>query len=615
MAQTSAASGGVEAQGASLRVRIQRFGSYLSGMVMPNIGAFIAWGLITALFIPEGWLPNATLAALVAPMITYLLPLLIGYTGGRLVYDVRGGVVGAVATMGVIVGTDIPMFLGALIMGPLGGFVIKKFDRLIEGKVRQGFEMLVNNFSAGILGGLLAIVGLLGASPIVTALSNALGSGVDFIISLGLLPLVSIFVEPAKVLFLNNAINHGILAPLAIEQATEAGKSILFLIETNPGPGLGILLAFMVFGSGISKRSAPGAAIIQFLGGIHEIYFPYVLTKPLLVLAAIAGGASGLFTAAIFQVGLVSTPSPGSIFAILALTPRGNFIGVIADVLVATTVSFLVASVIIRRSSASDEAADEENLTIATGQMEAMKGSKSSVTGTLAQDGRTDEDAKNDEDGRTDGTVAPKVGQVKTIVFACDAGMGSSAMGASLLRNKIEKAGLEDVSVTNASINNISDGTDLVITHKDLTDRARTKMPGAIHISVDNFLGSPKYDQLVEQMKNGEDGPAPTAEPGGSSDYSDVHKIIFACDAGMGSSAMGASLLRDKAKKAGLSDLVVDNKAINQIPADADVIITHKDLTDRARAQMPEAHHVSVENFLGSSKYDELIQEIASTRA
>jgi PTS system mannitol-specific IIC component len=247
--------------------------------------------------------------------------------------------------------------------------------------------------------------------------------------------------------------------------------------------------------------------------------------------------------------------------------------------------------------------------------MEAMKGSKSSVTGTLAQDGRTDEDAKNDEDGRTDGTVAPKVGQVKTIVFACDAGMGSSAMGASLLRNKIEKAGLEDVSVTNASINNLSDDTDLVITHKDLTDRARTKMPGAIHISVDNFLGSPKYDQLVEQMKNGEDGPAPTAEPGGSSDYSDVHKIIFACDAGMGSSAMGASLLRDKAKKAGLSDLVVDNKAINQIPADADVIITHKDLTDRARAQMPEAHHVSVENFLGSSKYDELIQEIASTRA
>src|SRR3954468_1907081 len=350
MAQASAAGSGADSEGASLGVKIQRFGSYLSGMVMPNIGAFMAWGLITALFIPDGWLPNATLAALVSPMITYLLPLLIGYSGGRLVYDVRGGVVGAIATMGVIVGTDIPMFLGALIMGPLGGYVIKRFDRLIEGRVRQGFEMLVNNFSAGILGGLLAIVGLLGAGPIITVVSNALGSAVDFIINLGLLPLVSIFVEPAKILFLNNAINHGILAPLAFEQASEAGKSILFLVETNPGPGFGILLAYTVFGRGFATRSAPGAAVIQFLGGIHEIYFPYVLIKPLLVLAAIAGGASGLFVASIFQVGLVSTPSPGSIFAIMALTPRGNFTGVIADVLVATAVSFLVASVIIRRS-------------------------------------------------------------------------------------------------------------------------------------------------------------------------------------------------------------------------------------------------------------------------
>ena len=500
MAQASAAGSGAGSGGASLRAKIQRFGSYLSGMVMPNIGAFIAWGLITALFIPDGWLPNATLAALVAPMITYLLPLLIGYTGGRLVYDVRGGVVGAVATMGVIVGTDIPMFLGALIMGPLGGFVIQRFDRLIEGRIRQGFEMLVNNFSAGILGGLLAIVGLLGASPIVTALSNALGSGVDFIINLGLLPLVSIFVEPAKILFLNNAINHGILAPLAIEQATEAGKSILFLVETNPGPGLGILLAFSVFGSGIVKRSAPGAAIIQFLGGIHEIYFPYVLMKPLLVLAAIAGGASGLFTASIFQVGLVSTPSPGSIFAILALTPRGNFIGVIADVLVATAVSFLVASVIIRRSSAGDEEADEESLTMAAGQMETLKGSKSSVTGTLTENGKEEPSEESSEEPSGEREESFDYSRVNKIIFACDAGMGSSAMGASMLKNKAKKAGLTDIEVKNSSISQIPDDADIVITHKDLTDRARHKLPGARHVSVDNFLGSPKYDELIDEI-------------------------------------------------------------------------------------------------------------------
>jgi PTS system mannitol-specific IIC component len=492
MAEASAASRGVESRGTSLRVKVQRFGSFLSGMVMPNIGAFMAWGLITALFIPDGWLPNATLAALVTPMITYLLPLLIGYSGGRLVYDVRGGVVGAIATMGVIVGTDIPMFLGALIMGPLGGFVIKRFDRLIESRVRQGFEMLVNNFSAGILGGLLAIIGLLGAGPIITVVSNALGSAVDFLINLGLLPLVSIFVEPAKILFLNNAINHGILAPLAFEQASEAGKSILFLVETNPGPGLGILLAYSVFGHGLSKRSAPGAAIIQFLGGIHEIYFPYVLIKPLLVLAAIAGGASGLFVASIFQVGLVSTPAPGSIFTILALTPRGNFIGVIGDVLTATIVSFLVASVILRRTPATEtDDEDESSLTQAAQQMETMKGSKSQAAGTLTKESA---EPTVEQDDSFD------YSQVDKIIFACDAGMGSSAMGASLLRNKAKKAGLSDIEVKNTAINQIPDDADIVITHKDLTDRARQKLPGARHVSVDNFLGSPKYDELIDEI-------------------------------------------------------------------------------------------------------------------
>lgn len=503
MAQADTAGSGAGAEKASIRARVQKFGSYLSGMVMPNIGAFIAWGLITALFIEDGWLPNATLAELVDPMIIYLLPLLISFSGGRMVYGVRGGVVGAIATMGVIVGADIPMFLGAFIMGPLGGFVIKSFDSLLEGKIRQGFEMLVNNFSAGILGGGLAIIGLYGVSPVVSALSNALGRGVELIISIGLLPLVSIFVEPAKVLFLNNAINHGVLAPLALEQAREAGSSILFLVETNPGPGLGVLLAYWFVGSGLSKASAPGAAIIHFFGGIHEIYFPYVLMKPALVLAVIAGGASGLFVESIFQVGLVSTPAPGSIIAILALTPPGNFVGVIFGVAAATGVSFLVASVIIRRSSASDEA----ELTQATYQMEEMKGSKSQAAGTLSDDreGTAEEEAAQEAGENGDPSDSPeKIAQARNIVFACDAGMGSSAMGASMVRKKVKEAGL-DVSVTNTSLGELKDDADVVITHQDLTERARAKAPSAAHVSVDNFLGSPKYDELVNQIKEGQE--------------------------------------------------------------------------------------------------------------
>ena len=458
------------------KTKVQRFGSYLSGMVMPNMGAFIAWGLITALFIPTGWRPNESLASFVDPMITYLLPLLIGYTGGKIVYGDRGGVVGATATMGVIVGSSIPMFLGAMLVGPLGGFLVKKVDKVFEGKIKSGFEMLINNFSAGILGAILALFSYVIIGPVVLTLNNVLAAGVGAIVNMGILPLSHIFIEPAKVLFLNNAINHGILGPLGIEQAATAGKSILFMLEANPGPGLGILLAFMLFGKGTSKNSAYGSAIIHFLGGIHEIYFPYILMKPSLILAAIAGGISGTIVFSIFGAGLVATPSPGSIFAFLAMTPRGGYIGVLLGVLVATGVSFVVASAILKVSKEP-----EDDISVAVKKMEDMKGKKSSVGHTLRNEEKLDHN-------------------IEKIIFACDAGMGSSAMGASLLKRKINEAGLK-IDVINTAINNIPEDADIIITHKDLTERAREKNPKAIHMSVDNFLGSPVYDEIIDNIK------------------------------------------------------------------------------------------------------------------
>ena len=331
-------------EGGGARATIQRFGGYLAGMIMPNIGAFIAWGLITALFIPTGWLPNESLAELVGPMIIYLLPLLIGYTGGRMIHGQRGAVVGAIATMGVIVGSEVPMFLGAMIVGPLAGYIIKLVDNAIQERVPTGFEMLIDNFSAGIVGGAFAILGRLAIGPVVQRLIDWLGNGVDVLVTNNLLPLASVFVEPAKILFLNNAINQGVLTPLGAVEATEAGKSILFMVETNPGPGLGILLAYLLFGPKAMRPTVPGALIIHFLGGIHEIYFPYVLMKPVLVLAAIAGGASGLLTGTVLNAGLVSVPAPGSIFAYLAVTPKGGYFPVLSAILIATLVSFAVAS-------------------------------------------------------------------------------------------------------------------------------------------------------------------------------------------------------------------------------------------------------------------------------
>ena len=462
-----------------IKIKVQSFGRFLSNMVMPNIGAFIAWGIITALFIPTGWLPNETLAKLVGPMITYLLPLLIGYTGGKLVGGERGGVVGAITTMGVIVGADMPMFLGSMIAGPLGGWAIKKFDVWVDGKIKSGFEMLVNNFSAVIIGMILAILAFLGIGPAVEVLSKILAAGVNFMVAHDMLPLASIFVEPAKILFLNNAINHGIFSPLGIQQSHDLGKSIFFLIEANPGPGMGVLLAYMFFGRGSAKQSAGGAAIIHFLGGIHEIYFPYVLMNPRLILAVILGGMTGVFTLTLLNGGLVSPASPGSILAVLAMTPKGAYFANIAAIVAAMAVSFVVSAVLLKTSKVKEE----DDIEAATRRMQDMKAQSKGGATPLAA-----------------GDVANDLSHVRKIIVACDAGMGSSAMGAGVLRKKVHDAGLSNISVTNCAINNLPPDVDLVITHRDLTERAMRQVPQAQHISLTNFLDSGLYTSLTERL-------------------------------------------------------------------------------------------------------------------
>ncbi|GAA2567885.1 PTS mannitol transporter subunit IICB [Microbacterium binotii] len=548
------------------RVAVQRFGTFLSGMIMPNIAAFIAWGFITMLFIPAGffgadspfgwhWYPVSEIiggggdsavigwngamtalaqgdggtfqayAGLVGAMVTYLLPLLIANTAGRMVYGERGGVVATIATMGVILGTNIPMFLGAMIMGPIAAWITKQMDKLWDGKIKPGFEMLVNNFSAGILGMILAIIGFFAFGPVFLAISEGLGSAVNWLVSLNLLPLVSIIVEPAKVLFLNNAINHGVFTPLGIQQADEVGKSILFLIEANPGPGIGLLLAFSFFGVGMAKASAPGAAIIQFFGGIHEIYFPYALSKPITILALIAGGAAGVTTNMVLGGGLAFPAAPGSIIAVgaAAIGPGvGNLLIVFLSVLIAAAVTFILTAIILRASRKRDLAAEADTFGAAIAQTEANKGKSSAAMDALRASNSSDAAAVRDENealdkletevetgGLADGGLLTTT-KVTNIVFACDAGMGSSAMGASVLRNKIKKAGVEGVTVTNKAIANLDGTEDLVITQNQLTDRARKQTPGAVHVSVDNFMNSPKYEEVVDlvvdQQKDGQQG-------------------------------------------------------------------------------------------------------------
>lgn len=454
-----------------MKEKVQVFGRALSGMVMPNIGAFIAWGLIAALFIATGWIPNETLAKMVEPMSKYLLPLLIAYTGGKVVGDHRGGVIGAIATMGVIVGSDISMFLGAMIMGPLSAWLLKKFDQIIEGKVKAGFEMLVNNFSLGIIGAILACVSIYIVAPVVTSLNSIMEMGVGFFVEHSLLPLASIFIEPAKVLFLNNAINHGILSPMGIQQVNEIGKSIFLLLESNPGPGLGILLAYCIAGKGSAKTSAPGAVVIHFLGGIHEIYFPYILMNPLLLLAGIAGGAAGIFTFTIFDVGLTGTASPGSIISIIMMCERHSYLGLILGVVISAAVSLLIALPLLKF------AGKDTSLEEATAKKDDMKQAAKGMTNTIKKNG------------------------IIKVAFACDAGMGSSAMGATVLKKKVEKAGISDVEISHTPVSSIPADIDIVVTHQELGERAAHSNPNAKLILITNFLSAPEYDQLIVDLQ------------------------------------------------------------------------------------------------------------------
>ncbi|PTJ00500.1 PTS mannitol transporter subunit IICBA [Staphylococcus simulans] len=614
--------------------KVQAFGSFLSSMIMPNIGAFIAWGFIAAIFIDNGWLPNKDLAELAGPMITYLIPLLIAFSGGRLIHDLRGGIIAATATMGVIVALpDTPMLLGAMIMGPLVGWLMKKTDEFIQPRTPQGFEMLFNNFSAGILGFIMTIFGFKILAPIMKLIMHLLSVGVEALVHAHLLPLVSIIVEPAKIVFLNNAINHGVFTPLGADQASHVGQSILYTIESNPGPGIGVLLAYMIFGKGTAKATSYGAGIIQFFGGIHEIYFPYVLMRPFLFVAVILGGMTGVATYSLLDFGFKTPASPGSIIVYIINAPKGEFLSMIIGVLLAALVSFMVSALILKFTKDP-----KQDLADATAKMEATKGKKSSVASKLSgnAESKSDEQTQAASTSQVDGDAlldkyntedvdAHNYNNVQHVIFACDAGMGSSAMGASMLRNKFKKAGLENIEVTNTAINQLPSDAELVITQKKLTDRAIKQVPDAIHISVENFLNSPKYEELINNLKEDQNGSTTTASATNSQEdlteqyntedvdahnYDNINHVIFACDAGMGSSAMGASMLRNKFKKAGLDHIKVTNTAINQLPSDAQLVITQNKLTDRAIKQAPNAVHISVDNFLNSPKYEELINNL-----
>lgn len=470
-----------------LQAQIQKFGATLSAMVMPNIGVFIGWGILTALFIDTGWCPNKYFNELVSPVLTYLLPVLIGYTAGSNIYGRRGGVIGAFATMGMIVGSDVTMLVGGMIMGPLAAVIIRKFDKLIEGKVKTGLEMLVDNFSLGIIGCLLCMISYIAVAPAMTAIQNVLATGVNFMCDKGLIPLTAIFVQPAQILFLNNAINHGIMVPLGLQQAAEVGKSVLFLVEANGAIWVGLAAAFAVFGNKAAKKSAPGAVIIMFFGGIAEVCFPYCLMMPLTILGPIVGNMFSLFVLSNFGGGAVGPPSPGSVFAFYMMTPKDSlFVNTIAY-FGSMAITFVVTAVILKVTNQKEEEVVE---TIA-GQVE---------TGEAVL-------------GQVD--MPNRIAKLEKVVFACDAGMGSSAMGVSILKTRLQKAGLRP-NVDHVAVADIPMDADVVVTNENLAQRAIMSTEGKIPIlTISNFTDQGEYDRIVAQIQKmqNEDGIEETVLP------------------------------------------------------------------------------------------------------
>ncbi|AAT87106.1 PTS mannitol transporter subunit IIB [Streptococcus pyogenes JRS4] len=584
-------------QKSSLKVKVQKLGTALSNMVMPNIGAFIAWGVLTALFIPTGWLPNAEFAKAVGPAITYLLPLLIGYTGGYVVHGQRGAVVGAIATFGAVAGSEVPMFIGAMAMGPLGGWAIKKFDQAFQEKIRPGFEMLVNNFSAGLIGFGLLLLAFKLVGPFVAIFTTAIGNGVQAIVDMKLLPLANILIEPAKILFLNNALNHGIFTPLGAEQVAKTGKSILFLLEANPGPGFGILLAYMVFGKGAAKSSSWGALIIHFLGGIHEIYFPYVMMKPALFLAVIGGGVTGTFFNQLLGSGLGGPASPGSIIAILSMVPKGgSYLAVLTGVFSAALVSFLIASIILK----ADKSVDDESA--------------------LAEAQAATQAAKAESKGQTLSSQASaqfSSDDIQQIIFACDAGMGSSAMGASILRDKVKKAGLS-IPVTNKAISNLTDVTNtLIVTQQELAPRAAQKTPRAVHVSVDNFLATPKYDEIVAQLakKSSAELAKDFEQASAKEDVVDLNyidEVVFAYGENKGSATMGQATLVEifKNRDVGIPVSKVENHQLVAFNSKNILVVTNIANQSVAQQFAPQAQLLVVDSLVTTPEYDKMIDRM-----
>ena len=442
-----------------MRKWVQKAGKFYSRIIMDYIGIFLFIGILSVLFGENGWYPNDHIFQMTSIVYKILIPCLIGYGAGNAVGEKEGGCVAILAVAGIIACSFNVGILGAMILGPICGWLTKYVLKNLVDRFTAATHMLIRNLLIAGLGGVFCVLSFYLVAPALVSISDAIAQAINILIEAKLIVLSSLLIEPAKVMFLNNGLNHGILTPLGMSQAEMQGKSLLFLLETNPGPGAGILLALFLMKK--NKRQQFGAGLFaQVIGGIHEVYFPFIAENLWLLPAAIAGNMAGIFCFVQMDAGLTGPVSPGSVLTILMMAGRDNLGSVLFGIGVSMAVSFLTAVLILKTG------VDDSKL------------QKEKVNGTM-------EERK----------------PIHKILFICDGGVGSSVMAAALFKRKLAERGIGDVEVKACAVDLIEEDNDLLVCQKSFA-RESTQIPAGRELyTLENLLSTQEYEGLLELIE------------------------------------------------------------------------------------------------------------------
>ncbi|MDW2800210.1 protein-N(pi)-phosphohistidine--sugar phosphotransferase [Clostridium boliviensis] len=434
---------------------------YYSRVIAESIPLFVTAGLLSVF--SAGIFQNEHLYEMSKILSSLVIPVFMGYKAGTMCGGEVGGLAGTLAASVVVMAEPVSAMILSVTAGGVAGFLCKKGLDRIKNWIPSGFEMLFSNLylaSLGLLAGGAAYVLLI---PEAEWMLGFLGNGLSLMIDRGIIPFISFVVEPLKIIFFNNWINHGIFLPLGLEQLKTQGSSILFLLETNPGPGFGILLAYTLANRNIRKPMV-SSLIIQFLGGIHEVYFPYILSDIRLLAGAIAGSIAGNYCFMVTGSGLLGPASPGSIITILIMADKKHWLGIVMGISISAAVSCFLSCLILsgrRREPAIDKDKEQKVEEMPVKRMEHAK-----------------------------------------IYFVCDVGLGSSAMASAIFKKKLRLEGLTGIEVFHVSVDRIPADADAIVCQKNF---ARS-LP-EINIpcfTVDNLTDMSGYKELLNWLMGGE---------------------------------------------------------------------------------------------------------------